>query len=54
MHDQHNRSRWGWGISFRVPGCVTQVILGALVLGLMILLALMISAFQAMQSMLLR
>jgi hypothetical protein len=50
MYYRRSRPVWGWGFIVRVPSCVTQAILGALVLGLMILLALIITVFQAVQS----
>ncbi len=46
MDDRYSRPAWRWGVMVRVPGCVTQALSGALVLGLMILLALLISAYQ--------
>jgi hypothetical protein len=52
MYDRRNRPLWGWGVIIRVPGCVTQAIAGAVVLGLMILLALIINAYQFVQSLL--
>ena len=52
MYDRRSRPQWGWGVIIRVPGCVTQAIAGACVLGLMILLALIITAFQFVQSLL--
>lgn len=54
MHYGRSRPLWGWGVVVRMPGCLTQAIAGALVLGLMILLALLITAFQFLQSFLLR
>jgi ABC-type phosphate transport system permease subunit len=50
MYYRRSRPLLGWGVVVRLPGCVTQAIAGALVLGLMILLALTITVFQAMQS----
>ena len=52
MYYRHSRPFRGWGVIVRVPGCVTQAIAGAFVLGLMILLALIITAFQFVQSLL--
>lgn len=54
MYFRRSRPVWGWGVGVRIPGCATQALAGALVLGVMILLALLISAFQVMQSVLLR
>jgi tetrahydromethanopterin S-methyltransferase subunit B len=50
MYKRRSRSLWGWGVVVRIPGCVTQAIAGTLVLGLMILLALILTVFQAIQS----
>jgi ABC-type phosphate transport system permease subunit len=50
MDYRRSRPLWGCGVVVRIPGCVTQALAGALVLGLMILLALIITVFQAMQS----
>ncbi len=52
MYDGPSRPFRGWGVMVRVPGCVTQAIAGALVLGLMILLALIITAVQSVQPLL--
>lgn len=46
MYYRRSRPLWGWGVIVRMPGCLTQAIAGALVLGLMTLLALLIMAFQ--------
>jgi hypothetical protein len=50
MYYRRSRPLWGWGVAIRIPGCITQAIAGALVLGLMILVALTITVFQVMQS----
>jgi hypothetical protein len=44
------RPYWGWAAIVRVPGCVVQAIAGALVLGLMILIALIVTGVQALQT----
>ena len=52
MFYRRGRPLWGYGIVVRIPGCLTQAIAGAFVLGLMVLLALIISAFQLVLSLL--
>jgi hypothetical protein len=52
MYGRNRQPAWRWGVMVRVPGCVTQALAGALVLGLMILLALVISAYQFVHALL--
>lgn len=52
MYHQRTVPAWRWGFAVRIPGCITQAIMGAFVLGLMIVVAVVISALQFVQTVL--